>query len=95
MHLRLANDERVYIHRGETAWSIGDAPNRYFDPIYLEEDPEQVEQLTVSNPNGEHSMTRGEAGARSTERPREVWSKAKRMHWSEPSHPAHDGACDA
>lgn len=68
MHLRVAGDDRVYLHRGESAWSIGDQNNRYFDPIYLEADPESVDQLTVSNATGEHSMTRGEDGWRGLER---------------------------
>jgi len=68
MHIRLADDERVYLHRGETAWSIADQTNRYFDPIYLEEDPEQIDQLTVSNSSEQHQMTRSEDGWRPTDR---------------------------
>ena len=64
MHIRRAGDTNVYLQRGESAWSISDQAKRYYNPIYLEEDVEQLDELRISNPFGNHEMVRAEDGWR-------------------------------
>ncbi len=52
VNVRRDGTNDVYRVAGFTAWSVGDAPARYFDASYVKVDPATVATLTVRNASG-------------------------------------------
>lgn len=62
VNVRRDGTNEVYRVPGFTAWTVGDAPARYFDTSYVKVDPATVTSLTVRNAAGALTL-RQEGGA--------------------------------
>ncbi len=56
VNVRLSGEDQVYRVRGFSEWSISDRPQRYMDTVYLEQDPDSIEVLTIENSAGSFTL---------------------------------------
>jgi len=69
MNVRVADETEVYISRGSTAWSISDAPNRYYDTSYVKVELDDITSLAIRNPSAAFTATRENGTWSATELP--------------------------